>query len=70
MKSIIDELRCGEQDQSLSEAAVSHITTMNTLYSAGLITENERRIGLGGESIGVAGDRFTSEDIKPDRPQF
>lgn len=70
MKSIIDELRCGEQDQPLSPEAVSHLVTMNTLYRAGLITRNELSIGLGGKSIGAAGDRFASEDRHSDRPQF
>lgn len=60
------ELRQNSPDEAYWERR----ERLNLLYSNGLITENELRIGLGGKSIGVAGDRFASEDINSDRPQF
>lgn len=70
MKSIFDELRSPE-DKPLSEEAIAHVLQMNMLYSIGAVTYNELCIGLGEESIGVAGDRFASEkEGNFDRPQF
>jgi hypothetical protein len=69
MKSIFDKLQSLSQSRLLSEAEMAHLVKMNTLYRIGAITHNELRIGLGGESIGAAGDRFAPEEERVfDRP--
>lgn len=65
MKSIFDKLQSLSEARLLSEEEMAHLVKMNALYRIGAITHNELRIGLGGESIGVAGDRFASEDSSP-----
>ena len=69
MKSIFDELRSPE-DKPLSEENIAYVVQMNSLYRAGLITNNELRIGLGGQSIGVAGDRYVPEDQRVTNYRF
>jgi hypothetical protein len=69
MRSIIDELRSLD-DKPLSEEVVAHLLHLNALYRFRLITYNELCIGLGGKSIGVAGDRFALKTPTPDRPRF
>lgn len=59
---LIDKLQSLSQSRLLSEEEVAHLVKMHSLYRIGSITFNELRIGLGGESIGVAGDQYVSED--------
>ena len=69
MRDIVDELR-SPGDEPLSEVAAEHVVRMNMLYRNQLITYNEMCIGLGGKSVGVAGDRFAPATPPSDRPQF
>lgn len=57
---LIDKLQSLSRSRLLNEEEMSHLVKMNALYRIGAITHNELRIGLGGENIGVAGDRFAS----------
>ena len=69
-QSIFGKLQSLTQSRLLSEEEMAHLVKMNALYRMGAITHNELRIGLGGESIGAAGDRYATEGRHPDRPQL